>query len=264
MITVCILTKNAQETLYSTLESVRQFSEVLILDNGSTDATLEIARKYSNVTIYETQFCGFGPMRNKVAALASNDWLLALDSDEVVSDNLIQEIFNLSLDPNFAYTMPRNNFYRGKRIRGCGWSPDRVARLYNRKTTRYCDANVHEALETKNLIPLHSPLLHTPFRTTEEFLAKMQHYSTLFAKQYQGKKTSSFSNAIAHGFFAFFRSYILKYGFIDGANGFIISLYNANTAFYKYLKLNEINSLLESPDLQLLRSKQAQPQHPLP
>lgn len=264
MITVCILTKNAQETLPSCLESVRQFPEVLILDSGSTDATLSIAKKYSNVSIHETQFIGFGSMRNKLAALAHNDWILALDSDEVVSDNLIKEIFNLTLNENFAYSMPRNNFYRGKRIRGCGWSPDRVARLYNRNTTRYHEAMVHESLEAKNLFHLHSPLLHTPYRTTEDFLAKMQHYSTLFAKQYQGKKKSSFQKAVCHALFSFFRSYVLKYGFIDGANGLVISLYNANCAFYKYLKLNELNLTHESLDRQELHSKQEQHPRPLP
>ncbi len=262
-ISVCILTKNAQESLPQTLDSVQVFSEVLILDNGSTDATLEIARKYANVKIHVTKFCGFGRLRNQIAELAKNDWIFALDSDEVLTDSLIQEILTTSLNPSFAYSIPRHNFYRGKRIRGCGWGNDFVARLYHRKKARFSDAEVHESLETKHLLRLKSPILHTPYRTTSDFLAKMQHYSTLFAKQYQGKKQSSFGKALFSALFAFFRSYILKRGILDGQNGFLISFYNGSTAFYKYLKLKEMNSLLGVSVSQSTRSEQAQYQNSL-
>lgn len=243
MITVCILTKNAEETIQSTLDSVRTFPEVLLLDTGSTDATLRLSRQYPNVTIQETPFCGFGPLRNQIASHAKNDWILALDSDEVLSPALIEEIKALDPTPPCAYTIERHNFYNGKRIRGCGWSPDRVARLYHRKHAEFSPAFVHESLQTNHLRPLEAPLLHTPYRSTADFLAKMQHYSTLFAKQNKGKKHSSFKKALGHAAFAFFRSYLLRRGILDGAEGFTISLYNANTAFYKYLKLNEENLL---------------------
>ncbi len=243
MITVCILTKNAERTIQSTLESVKSFPEVILLDTGSTDATLEMAKKYPNVEVRKAPFCGFGPLRNEIAAYAKNDWILALDSDEILSPSLIQEIHTLSPTSQIAYTIERHNFFNGKRIQGCGWSPDRVARLYHRKYTQFSPSFVHEALETPNLRSLQSPLLHTPYQSTGDFLAKMQHYSTLFAEQNRGKKTSSFKKALGHAAFAFFRSYFLKRGFLDGAEGFIISLYNGNTAFYKYLKLKELNHL---------------------
>lgn len=241
MISVCILTKNSQETIRAALESAILFSETILLDSGSTDATLSIASEYSNVRIFKTEFKGFGPLRNEAAGLAQNDWILALDSDEVLSSSLSGEIGTLALDPNAAYSIPRHNFYNGKRICGCGWNPERVARLYHRRYARYSDAQVHESLQAKREIPLSSPLLHTPYRSTADFLAKMQHYSTLFAEQYCGKRKSSFGKALAHGAFAFFKSYLLKRGLFDGAEGFSISLYNANTAFYKYLKLAEAN-----------------------
>ncbi len=240
MISICILTKNSEATIQETLDSVQAFEEILILDTGSTDTTLSIAKGYPNVKIFESPFCGFGELRNKVAAYAKNDWILALDSDEILPPALIQEILSLTLDPACAYTIPRKNFLNKKWIKGCGWYPDRVARLYNRKETQFCFSKVHESLETKNLISLKNPLLHTPYRSTQEFLVKMQHYSTLFAEQYKGKRKSSFRKALGHGLFAFFRSYLLKKGFLDGSEGFTISLYNANTAFYKYLKLKEI------------------------
>ena len=237
MISVCILAKNSASTLIKTLDSTFTFPEVILLDTGSTDNTLEISSRYPNVKIYETPFQGFGALRNKAASLATHNWILALDSDEIISPSLLDEISSLTLNPTYAYQIPRHNFYNNKRIYGCGWSPDYVARLYHKGNTQYSASFVHEKLESKNLISLAHPLLHTPYRSTQDFLAKMEHYSTLFAEQYQGKKTSSFSKAFSHALFAFFRSYLLKRGLFDGKEGFIISLYNANTAFYKYLKL---------------------------
>ena len=255
MISVCILTKNSEKTIEKTLNSCKTFSEVILLDTGSSDLTLSIARNYPNVSVYKRPFSGFGELRNHLATLASNDWILALDSDEEVSPELIEEFTSLSLDSRFVYSIPRKNFLNKKWIRGCGWWPDRVKRLYNRKKTKFNHAMVHESLEESKTILLKHPLFHTPYRSTEEFLAKMQHYSSLFAEQYKGKRKSSFKKALGHGFFAFFKSYLLKRGFLDGKEGFIISLYNANTAFYKYLKLYELTTFGSPCRQEIHRSK---------
>lgn len=244
MISVCILTKNAEKTLAATLESVKSFPEVVILDTGSSDRTLEIAQKYPNVKVHTSPFYGFGPLRNALAEKASFDWILALDSDEILSQNLVSEIHKTSLDPHKAYSIPRYNFYKGQRIRGCGWGGERIVRLYHRGFAKFSPAPVHESLEAKAVLLLREPLFHTPYLSTEDFLRKMQHYSSLFAEQYKGKKRSSFAKALGKALFTFFRSYLIKGGVFDGSAGFIISWYNANTAFYKYLKLKEINNSL--------------------
>jgi len=244
MITVTILTRNNEDTLKATLESVRGFSEVLIWDSGSTDRTLEIAQTFLNVTIRRGPFEGFGPTHNLASNAALHDWILSLDSDEVLSYELSQEILNLKLDPNCTYSILRHNYFNGKRIKWCGgWHPDWVVRLYYRKMTAFSDAPVHEKILTEKLkiARLKHPMLHYPYRQIGDFLGKMQTYSTLFAKQNRGKKNSSLLAAICHSWFAFFKSYILKRGFLGGKEGFIISLYNGHTAFYKYLKLDEAN-----------------------
>lgn len=241
MISICILTKNAASTLKATLDSVLSFPEVIILDNGSSDETSAIARKYPNVKWFTSPFIGFGPLKNQAAALASFDWVLSLDSDEVLSPPLFQEILNLSLNPQTAYVFPRHNYYNGKRIRGCGWGSEEIARLYHRSHARFSDVQVHESLIANRFIKLKFPLLHTPYRSTTDFLLKMERYSTLFAEQYRGKRKSSFRKALIHAIYAFIRSYFLKRGIFCGAEGFTISLYNANTAFYKYMKLAEFN-----------------------
>lgn len=243
MISVTILVKNGQKHIEKVLQAVTRFEEVVLLDTGSSDKTLEIAKCFTNVTIHNAPFIGFGPSHNILSSLAKHDWILSVDADEVLTDELVQEIQALLLDDSCLYYIRRNNFYRGKWIKGCGWYPDIVARLYNRKKTHFTDAQVHESILATNLkkVVLKHGLNHYPYDTVEDFLAKMQSYSSLFAKQNAKKKRSSLLHALAHGFFAFFKSYILKRGIVLGHEGFVISLYNGHTAYYKYLKLQEAN-----------------------
>lgn len=240
MISATILTKNSGKRIGKTLESIRSLDEALIYDNGSTDDTLAIASQFPNVVIYQGSFEGFGATHNKASQLARHDWILSLDSDEEASPEMMQEIGSLVLESDAVYSFPRKNFYNDKWIKWCGWHPDRQARLYHRQKTRFSDAQVHEAILCSHLrqISLRSPIFHYSYASTADFLSKMQIYSDLFALQRE-KEKSSFSRAIGHGLFAFFKSYLLKRGFLGGKEGFIISLYNANTAFYKYLKLWE-------------------------
>lgn len=244
MITVTILTKNSQKYIREVLEALTSFDEVLIFDTGSTDDTMMIAKQFANVTFHQGSFIGFGPTHNLASSIARNNWILSVDSDEVVTPELKKEIEHLTLQLGHVYSFPRHNYYNGKWIRWCGWYPDRQTRIYNRLETRFTDAQVHEAIITSNLknIPLKGALKHYSYSNVSEFLSKMQAYSDLFAKQYQGRKSSSVSKAVLHGLFTFFKSYILKRGFMGGREGFEISVYNANTAFYKYLKLLEANA----------------------
>ena len=246
MISVAILTKNNEETLQATLESVKEFSEVILLDTGSNDNTLQIAGSFPNVKIYSSPFVGFGMLRNLAAKYASNNWIFALDSDEVLSEEVKKEIHALSMDPSVIYEFPFFNFYKGKKVKCCGWYPESHIRLYHKKTTSFKEYHVHEGIKVDALkvVKLTHPIYHTPYRSIGDFLAKMQHYTSLFAEQHKGKKPSSFFTAFIHGAAAFFKSYLLKRGIFFGEIGFLIATYNASTAFYKYLKLAEENSKL--------------------
>lgn len=241
-ISVTILTKNNAKTLPKTLDCLKSFSEVIVLDSGSTDETLEIAKNYPNVSIHTSPFMGFGPMHNYATKLATHDWILSLDSDEVLTDELLKEIHALDLDPEKIYSMQRHNFYNGKQMKYCaGWSSDTVLRLYNRKQTAFSDDLVHEKVLQKELEiqKLQHPVEHTPYLEISDFLHKMQHYTTLFAEQTEKSEDNSIFQALGHSWFAFIKSYLFKRGFLGGKEGFIISMYNAHTAFYKYLKLSE-------------------------
>jgi glycosyltransferase involved in cell wall biosynthesis len=243
MISVTILTKNSARHLFKVLDSVRQFDEVVILDSGSTDETLAIARRFPNVTIHSTQFRGFGTLHNEASALARNDWIFSLDSDEVLTPGLVQEVAGLSLDANTVYSVNMRNYFNGKLIRWSGWYPDRHVRLFNRKKTRFTEDEVHERVIVNGFreIALTGPVQHYSFSCVADFLTKTQLYSDLYAQQYQGKKKSSMSKVIGHAVGAFLKSFLLKRGFLDGREGFIISVSNSQATYYKYLKLLEAN-----------------------
>ncbi|MDN3506408.1 MAG: glycosyltransferase family 2 protein [Simkaniaceae bacterium] len=241
MITATVLTKNAEKTIKKTLDSLKSFAEVIVLDSGSTDDTLTIAKTYPNVQVHTSPFLGFGPMHNYGAKLAHYDWILSIDADEELTDELTSEIQSTQLDPEKIYRIQRHNYFNGKHIKWCGgWHPDFVTRLYHRKKTSFSEDLVHEKVEVNDLQieTFKNPLKHTPYLEMSDFLNKMQHYSTLFAEQNHGQEGSIFE-ALLHSWFAFIKSFIFKRGFLGGKEGFIISMYNGHTTFYKYLKLAE-------------------------
>ena len=245
MISVTILTKNSEETLSSSLKALKDFDEILILDTGSTDLTLDIAKNFQNINIESSPFIGFGPLHNLAAAKAKNDWILSVDHDEIMTKELAKEILSLELDETSVYSFPFWNYFNGKKIRGCGWFPDRHIRLYNRKKTRFSEDSVHEKVLINHLkhIKLSFPMKHYSYRSVSDFLVKMESYSTLFAKQNKHKKSASLKKAIFHAVFAFFKSYVIQRGFLDGKEGGIISLYISHLTYYKYLKLQEQNQI---------------------
>ena len=241
-ISVTILTKNSERYLYDCLHGLREFDDIVILDNGSTDRSLEIAAQFANVTVFRSDFIGFGPLKNRAAGYARHDWVLNIDSDEVLSGELLDEIRSLTREANTLYAIPRQNFYRNKLIKCCGWHPDRVLRLYHKQTTQFSETLVHESLDQaggKRVVRLKHALNHHPFDSASELLQKMQRYSELYARENRGRKKSGPFRALFHALFSFFQNYILQRGFLYGYEGFIISVSNANGVFYKYIMLYE-------------------------
>jgi glycosyltransferase involved in cell wall biosynthesis len=241
-ITVTIIAKNSSATLRQCLQALSGFREVVLLDTGSTDDTMTIARSFPNVVLYEHSFAGFGPMKNLAISKASNEWILSIDSDEVVTPELASEIAGMKLDESCIYEVGRDNHYHGRLIEGCGWNRDRVQRLFNRKRVRFNDRLIHEGLavpEGVTVTPLKGRLKHYPYNEAAQLLQKMQQYSTLWAEENLGKKRSTPVKAVLNGLVTFFKSYILQSGWRYGYEGLLISVSNANGAFYKYIKLYE-------------------------
>ncbi|WP_425325943.1 glycosyltransferase family 2 protein [Neisseria wadsworthii] len=247
-VTAAIMVKNSEKYLAEVLQRLSGFDEVLLLDNGSTDRTLEIAARFDNVSIHKHEFIGFGPMKNLAAKLARHDWIFSIDSDEIVTPELMQSIRQADLSQiNRMYTLSRLNHYRGRAIKGCGWYPDIICRLYNRKHTRFNDRQVHESLEQPEgtqITALKGELLHYSFDSADGLIQKMQQYTSLYADQFRFTKRTSAGSAALHGLSSFIKNYFIKQGFKYGSDGFTISFSNAAGSFYKYIKLNERNQAL--------------------
>ncbi|RAX57602.1 glycosyl transferase [Helicobacter monodelphidis] len=249
-ISAVILTKNSEHYLQKVLESLQELDEVVVLDNGSEDSTLSIATQFQNVNIHQHPFIGFGKMKQLGASLAKNDWILSIDSDEIASNALIAELRHTHLEPHIAYSYEVKNFYQGQWVRCCGWDKDRCVGIYHRKYARFDDSEVHEKiislqgkLQTK---PLQGFIEHYPFENATEFLVKIKRYGELFAKQHIHHKYSSPIKAVTRSVWCFFKNYFLQRGFLHGYVGFVISSYNAQSVFWKYIILYELQQKTKS------------------
>ncbi len=245
-ISVIIIVKNAKQTLLECLNSLKDFDEIILLNNESSDNTLNIANEFkkdfANLHIYHSAFIGFGALKNLALSYAKNDWILSIDADEVLENECIKELKNLELQEDNIITLSRKNLYKGEWIKACGWWPDYVWRIFNKNFTRFNDNLVHESLvlpSNVKKIHLKNGLKHHAFRDISHLINKMQHYSSLWAKQNIHKK-SGVLKANLRAFWTFFRNYFLKNGFLYGYKGFIISVCNALGTFFKYMKLYEL------------------------
>ncbi|MEY4939601.1 MAG: hypothetical protein RIQ93_1336 [Verrucomicrobiota bacterium] len=244
-ISATVLTKNSERLLAAVLNSLSWCDEVVVLDTGSTDRTLGIAVTFENVSLrrLEGPFPGFGLAHRRAVEYAKHDWILSVDSDEVLTPQLIAEIRALQLNAATVYSIPFRNHFNRRAITTCGWSPDYHERLFNRRCTNFCPSEVHERVQTAQLsvVKLRHPIHHYSYETLQDFLRKMNVYATLFAEQNVGKKKSSPWKAVTRSGWAFFKSYLFERGVTQGREGMVISAYKAQTVFWKYLMLDEAN-----------------------
>ena len=239
-ISVCIISKNEDEVIEKCLESVSWADEIVIVDSGSTDKTLTIAEKYTD-KIFFNKWPGFGPQRQKAEELATNNWIFAIDCDEVVSEELKSEIIKIFKNENIntknVYYVNRLTKLFGKFIRFGEMHPDRIGRIYNKNHTGYDDILVHEKVQIKNckVIHLRSKLLHYYKSTYEDYCKKLYRYAQDSAddKFMKGKKFN-YIDAYYRAFHAFVKNYLFKLGFLDGKQGFLIAWARVKYTFDKY------------------------------
>ncbi|PLY11001.1 MAG: glycosyltransferase family 2 protein [Arcobacter sp.] len=246
-ISAVVLAKNNENTIRRTLKSLKGFSDVVVYDNGSTDTTMNIAQEFSNVNLIQGEFKGFGWTKNHAASFAKNDWILIIDSDEVVDKELFETLQNKILDEKCVYKLNFKAFYKEIQVKYCGWNNQKIKRLYNKKCTQYNSNDVHEDIITDGfkIEELKGNVEHYSYHSISQFVIKADHYSTLFAQNNAGKKKSSPAKAYFNGFYSFIRTYIFKRGFLDGYVGLIIAFSHMVTNFYKYIKLYEANKELK-------------------
>jgi glycosyltransferase involved in cell wall biosynthesis len=240
-VSVFIPVLNEEDKIAAAIESVQWADEVLVIDTGCTDGTIDIARRLG-CRIEALAFEGFGKLRNRAVELCSHDWVLSIDADERCTPELRDEIRALlEGKPDCeAYFIPRRNYFMGREIRHCGWYPDYCQpKLFKKGALTYCDDMVHEGFDVNgNIGYLKSDVLHFSFRDLDQVITKMNRYSTLgMQKMQQQGKRSSLGMALARGIWAFARIYLIKLGFLDGWPGFVIALGNFEGTFYRHAKL---------------------------
>jgi len=243
-ISATIITFNEERNIARVIESLRCCDEILVLDSGSNDRTVEIATKLG-ARVVEASWHGYAAQKNIAAELASNDWILSLDADESVSEALEAEIWHIkkSGPKHDGYTMPRLAQYLGRWILHSGWYPDRKVRLFDRRKAKWIGEFVHESVSVNGSVGhLKSSLLHFTCNSLSEHLRSMDGYTTLAAQDIVArKKTVTYSRLLFDPAWTFFRTYVLKAGFLDGPEGLAIAYMAALYNFVKYAKARDMS-----------------------
>jgi len=241
-LSLILICKNEEEMLEDCLKSALLISpdlEIIILDSGSTDRTLEIAKKYT-AHIYQTQdWPGFGAQKNRALSYASKDWVLSLDADERVSPELAQEIKNNLNNPDpaiSAFDITFQSYFLGTKIKFGDWRGDHQACLFKKNQGLFDQALVHENLKiTGKIQKLKHPIIHFSYRKQSDIEKKITHYARLSAQQLREKgKAGGFYLALIKSSFTFLRGYLFKLGFLDGIMGLKLAWMNTRYTFFKY------------------------------
>lgn len=239
LLSVIVIAKNEEERLKRCLESVLFADEIIVLDSGSTDKTIEVARHFTN-KVYQTDWQGYGVQKQRALAYANGQWVLNLDADEVVGDSLKDEILKaIHTDKADAYRVPIFMYFYNKRMRYSS-SPARHIRLFKRQGARYSDDIVHEKIvlpPNARVSHLSSGLEHHSFHDLSHALYKINKYSSYTAKtRLEAHQKESMLRTLLSTAWMFFRCYVLQRGIFDGKEGFVLALLNAQGTLFRGLK----------------------------
>lgn len=243
---VVIICKNEADIIDITLQSLEGLTDdIVIYDNGSTDNTIEEAKKFK-INLQRGEWEGFGKTKNKAIAHAKYDWILNLDADEGLSPALKEELMQLQPDdPSIVYKFPFRNFLGNKAIKHGDWGIDHHIRLFNRNTVRWNEAAVHEQLILPgNVIirDINNFILHHTWRNMADYQNKVKRYAQLGAEKYfqQGKRATWMKRNLSP-VFNFISGYVFKLGFLDGKAGYQVARMNAHYTFLKYAELKKLS-----------------------
>jgi len=257
-ISAILITKNEAHNIRACLQSIDWVDEIIIVDSGSSDATVDIAKEFTDKVYLETDWQGFGVQKNRALNYATSEWVISIDADERVTEQLKVEItslisnpaFGSSLNSNMALAIPRRSHFCGKAMQHSGWWPDYVLRVFPREKGKFSNDLVHEKVLFNGAIKqLESPLIHYTYETLDQAMEKMNRYSSAWVDNQPADKNTSVMSAVLHGFWAFIRAYFLRRGFLDGAEGFALAVSNAEGSYYKYMKLYFLRKHQQMPKI---------------
>lgn len=245
-ISACIICFNEKDNIGNCLESLKWVDEIIVVDSYSTDGTMEICRKYTD-KVYQNKWPGFINQKNHALSLATNDWVISLDADETVSEELkteIQAFWDKGLPALYSgFYVPRKTIYLGRWIKYGGWYPDRKLRLFRKSLARWDGIDPHDRVELSGgqVQKLKSPFIHNNYRNLSDHLRTINTFSSTAAEALLKKgKKFSLINLIFGPPVKFIENYFFKLGFLDGLSGFIIAVNSAFYVFNKYAKMWEV------------------------
>jgi glycosyltransferase involved in cell wall biosynthesis len=240
-VSAIVIACNNERIIGRCIESLLCADEIVVIDSGSTDRTPEICRSLGARVHVTQDWPGHGPQKNRALALATGHWVLSVDSDEWITPALRDEILTRtgSADACEGYAMPRRSSFCGREMRHSGWWPDYVVRLFRRERGRFTDDHTHERLVVDGKVErLREAIMHEAIVDLDQMLVKMNAYSTSSARMRLDRDVrAGVLVAIGHGTWTFFRTYVLRAGFLDGREGFMLAVANAEGSYYRYLKL---------------------------
>jgi glycosyltransferase involved in cell wall biosynthesis len=243
-LSVILITKNEATNIRACLESVEWADELIVVDSGSIDDTVTIARAMG-AKVYELNWPGFGPQKNRALGYATGDWVLSIDADERVTPELRSELQQVMYEERAdGYFCPRLSQFCGAFVRHSGWYPDYVLRLFRRGKGRFSDSLVHESVQLEGRSEkLRSPLLHYSYLNAADVERKVEHYSTAAAQQmHAAGKNAGLMRAALSASWAFVRTWVIRLGVLDGSTGWGIARMNARTTWLKYRKLASLST----------------------
>jgi glycosyltransferase involved in cell wall biosynthesis len=243
-LSVAIITKDEEERLSVCLESLGFADEVLVVDSGSTDGTVRVAKSFGARVLVE-KWRGFSAQKQFAVDHCLHEWVLILDADERVPEETaraIRQELTAKESTISAYSLRRKNFLHGRWIRHCGWWPDRVERLVDRRRGHFDGRPVHERWVTEGCVQeLEAFIENFSFSNYSQLVAKMERYSNLASRElFEKNARANPFTPISHGLWMFIKTYVLELGVLDGFDGFVIALMNAGGSFLKYAKLKEM------------------------
>jgi glycosyltransferase involved in cell wall biosynthesis len=247
---VVIVAKNEAARIGACIASAAFADEVLVLDSGSSDRTAAIARA-AGARVVVTDWPGYGPQVARGFSLAKSDWVLSLDADERITPRLQSEILAaIKAGTCDGYRIPRWSEFCGKVMHHGGWRPDFTLRLGRRSRAGFTGDFLHAHMTVDGSVgALRESLVHHSYPDVHDVLEKLDRYSSGSARDMHARgQSASLPKAIAHGLFAFMRTYLLKLGFLDGRHGLMLAIYNAEYAYYKYVKLMFMQSPPQRPE----------------
>lgn len=235
-----VIARNEEANLADCLASLAFCDQIVVVDGGSTDRSVEIAREAGAEVTVRPDWEGFGAQKQRALDLATTDWVLSIDADERVSDKLGGEILAAAAaGARAGYRLNRLSMFLGRFMRHGGWYPDRIVRLARRDACRFSDAVVHEELVVEGpLGTLNAPLIHYSYQSVDDVLRKLRHYALASAQvRRQRGKRGGLAAACLRGMFVFVKVYLLQAGLLDGSAGFIAAVYRSQEVFWRNIAL---------------------------